>query len=96
MHSNPVRLIERAVERPRERVLSPSELSALAAALDGLEAAQQHPVAAIKVAALTGLCRISEVLGMSWECVNLETGRAAWKRKLAPGSFHYRRRSWTC
>ena len=79
--SNPCRLIERAVERPRERVLAPSELSALAAALDALEAT--HPVAAIKTAAMTGL-RISEVLGMAWERVSLETGRAALDTKTGP------------
>ena len=81
--SNPCRLIERAVERPRERVLAPSELSALAAALDALEATQRHPVAAIKTAAMTGL-RISEVLGMAWERVSLETGRAALETKTGP------------
>ena len=81
--SNPCRLIERAVERPRERVLAPSELSALAAALDALEATQRHPVAAIKTAAMTGL-RISEVLSMAWERVSLETGRAALETKTGP------------
>lgn len=81
--SNPVRLVERAVERPRERVLSPSELSALAAALDGLETEQRFPVAAIRVAAMTGL-RIAEVLGMAWERVNLETGRASLETKTGP------------
>ena len=82
-HSNPVRLVTRAVERPRERVLAPSELTALAAALDGLEAAYPFPVNAIRVAAMTGL-RISEVLGMAWERVDLETGRAALETKTGP------------
>ena len=81
--SNPVRLVVRAVERPRERVLAPSELTALAAALDGLEQAHPFPVNAIRVAAMTGL-RISEVLGMSWARVNLETGRAALETKTGP------------
>ena len=82
-YSNPVRFVERAVERPRERVLSPSELSALAAALDDLEATQGPAVAAIKVATLTGL-RIGEALGMSWARVNLELGRAALETKTGP------------
>ena len=82
-HSNPCRLVERAVERPRERVLSPSELSALADALDGLESKQRAPVAAIKVAAMTGL-RIGETLGMEWARVNLETGRASLDTKTGP------------
>ena len=81
--SNPVRLVVRAVERPRERVLAPSELTALAAALDALEPAHPFPVNAIRVAAMTGL-RISEVLGMAWEQVNLELGRAALETKTGP------------
>ena len=82
-HSNPVRLVERAVERPRERVLAPSELSALAAALNRLENEYPSQVNAIRVAAMTGL-RISEVLGMVWGGVNLELGRAALKTKTGP------------
>jgi len=82
-HSNPVRLVERAVERPRERVLAGSELTALASTLEGLEATQRPAVEAIKVAALTGL-RISEVLGMAWERVDLELGRAALDTKTGP------------
>ncbi len=82
--SNPVRLVVRAVERPRERVLAPSELTALAAALDALEPEYPFQVNAIKVAAMTGL-RISEVLGMVWERIDLETGRrAALETKTGP------------
>ena len=82
-HSNPCRLVERAVERPRERVLAPSELTALAEALDALEPANPYPVNAIRVAAMTGL-RIGEVLGLTWAGVNLETGRAALETKTGP------------
>ena len=72
--SNPCYGIERAREEPRDRVLSPSELSALSQALKQHE--QQHPasVAAIRVAALTGL-RISEVLGIQWQHIDFCTGR---------------------
>lgn len=58
-HANPVRLVERAREYPRDRVLAPSELAALAGALDALETAHPFPVNAIRVAAMTGM-RISE------------------------------------
>ena len=73
-NNNPVRGIERAREEPRDRVLRPSELKALAAALTDLEADAPAAVAAIRVAALTGL-RIGEVLGMKWEHVDFESGR---------------------
>ena len=73
-HSNPCRGIERAREQPRDRVLSPSEVSALASALGDLEAAHPAPVAAIRVAAVTGL-RIGEVLAIRWEHIDFETGR---------------------
>ena len=72
--SNPCYGIERAREEARDRVLSPSELAALAKALNQNE--EQHPasVAAIRVAALTGL-RIGEVLGIQWQHIDFETGR---------------------
>ena len=73
--TNPVRGVDRAKEQARDRVLEPSELAALARALDDLEAEHPFPVAAIRVAALTGL-RISECLSMAWEHVSFETGRA--------------------
>ncbi len=74
-HTNPVRGIERAKEQARDRVLAPSELAALARALDFLEGTYPYPVAAIRVAAMTGL-RISECLSLAWEHVSFETGRA--------------------
>ena len=81
--SNPVRLVVRAVERPRTRVLAATELAALAAALDGLEGCAPYSVNAIRVAAMTGL-RIGEVLGMRWDRVNLELGRASLETKTGP------------
>ena len=72
--SNPVRGIERAREEPRDRVLAPSELAALASALGEEEGRSPAAVAAIRVAALTGL-RIGEVLAIRWEDVSFETGR---------------------
>ncbi len=71
-HSNPCRGIEKAREEPRDRVLSPSEMEAFGAALAQTEDESPIVVAAIRVAALTGL-RISEVLSMRWEDLDLET-----------------------
>ena len=73
-HDNPARGVERAREEPRDRVLEPSELAALSDALACLEEQSPAAVAAIRVAALTGL-RIGEVLAMRWEHVAFETGR---------------------
>ena len=73
-NSNPAKRIEKAREEPRDRVLAPSELAALAKALDALEAEYPAPVAAIRVAAVTGL-RIGEVRTIRWEHVSFETGR---------------------
>ena len=73
-HSNPCRYIEKAREEPRDRVLSPAELEALAKALS--EEAKNRPaaVAAIRVAALTGL-RIGEVLHIRWQDIDFESSR---------------------
>ena len=73
-YSNPCRGIERTRETPRDRVLSPSELAALAKALNQHEEQYPASVAAIRVAALTGL-RIGEVLGIQWNHIDFETGR---------------------
>ena len=73
-NDNPARGIERAREEARDRVLSPSELGALSDALGDMEAESPASVAAIRVAAITGL-RIGEVLAMRWQHVDFETGR---------------------
>ena len=87
-NDNPARGIERAREEPRDRVLAPSELAALAEALDGLEAESPAAVAAIRVATITGL-RIGEVLGMRWEHVDFETGRLALPETKAGRRVHH-------
>ena len=72
--SNPARRIEKAREEPRDRVLSPSELAALARGLDAVESRFPAGVAAVRFAALTGL-RIGECRAVRWEHVNFETCR---------------------
>ena len=73
-NTNPARGIERAREEARDRTLSATELAALAVALNSV--AERHPaaVAAIRLAAVTGL-RIGEILAIRWEHVDFESGR---------------------
>ena len=73
-NTNPAKRIEKAREEPRDRVLEPSELATLARALTGIEDKYPAPIAAIRVAAVTGL-RIGEVRTIRWEHVSFETGR---------------------
>ena len=73
-NANPVRGIERSREEPRDRTLAPSELAALAKALDKAESATPTAVSAIRFAAVTGL-RIGEIRAIRWEHVAFETGR---------------------
>ena len=58
----------------RDRILAPSEMARLNEALHTLEDKHPFPIAAIRVAALTGL-RISECLSIEWENIAFETGR---------------------
>ena len=73
-NANPAKGIERAREEARDRILSPTEIAALSAALN--DAVERHPapVAAIRFATVTGL-RIGEVISIRWEHVSFETGR---------------------
>ena len=73
-HTNPARRIEKAKEEPRDRTLAPSELAALAGALNGLESRFPAAVRAIRFAAFTGL-RISEVMAVRWAEIDFEAGR---------------------
>ena len=72
--ANPCRKIERARETPRDRVLSPDEMAALAGALKEAETESPAAVAVIRFLALTGL-RVSEALAIQWEHVDLSSGR---------------------
>ena len=71
--TNPARGIERSVETARDRVLSPAEYETLAGALAGRAEHNPAAVAAIRLAAMTGL-RIGEVLAVQWEHVDHDTG----------------------
>ena len=73
-HTNPVRGVDRAREEARDRILSPGEIAALAAALAETEAVNPAAVAAIRFAAVTGL-RIGEILAIQWEHVDFATNR---------------------
>ena len=72
-HTNPVRGIEKAREEPRDRVLAPSEISALAVALDSSD--EEFAVTAIRFLMLTGW-RSGEALALRWADLNFETGEA--------------------
>ncbi len=74
-NSNPVRHIERYKEPPRERFLSPAELSRLGDALLEAERTQSQPafaIAAIRLLIFTG-ARRGEILSLQWEHVDLDS-----------------------
>ena len=73
--TNPVRGVDRARETARDRTLSRADFAALAAAMDDLDGRYPASVAAVRVAAMSGM-RISEVLSLAWEHVDVEAGRA--------------------
>ena len=70
---NPAKLIEKTREEPRDRVLAPSEIAALGAALSELD----NPIvaAALRFLVLTGW-RNSEALALRWENVDMVAGEA--------------------
>ena len=86
-HTNPARGIERGREEPRRRILSGDEFAALSSALKGAEEDRGPSVAAIRVAALTGL-RISEVIAMRWADVDLASGRVNLPRTKTGARVH--------
>ncbi len=73
-HTNPARLVERTREQPRDRVLAPSEVEAIARALDACD--DPFASGALRFLMLTGW-RNGEALAMRWEDVDFETGEIA-------------------
>ncbi len=74
--SNPCRHVERYPEKPRERMLIVDELARLGDALTHAEAeglTDWRPVAVVRLLLFTG-ARLSEVLGLTWELVDLGAG----------------------
>jgi integrase len=72
--SNPCRHVERNPERGRERMLSAAELARLGEALNGYKRSPYVP-AAIKLLLFTG-ARLSEILTLRWEHVDIQRGDA--------------------
>lgn len=75
--TNPCRHVKRFREAKRERFLSGDELKAIGAALaadEGEGKGNGAAVLAIRLLALTG-CRVSEILNLRWEHVDLRTGQ---------------------
>ena len=86
-HSNPVRGVTRAREEARDRILSPTEIGALSDALIAAESVHPASIAAIRVAAITGL-RIGEILGIQWDHVVFEAARLLLPSTKTGRRFH--------
>jgi integrase len=86
-NSNPAALIKPYPERKRERFLDEDELKALMAAIDAAKAedAEQgagltlYEAAAIRLLIFTG-CRLSEILTLPWDSVDLKRARIVLKQ----------------
>jgi len=72
--SNPCRHVEKFAEHKRERMLSAEEFRRLAEALNTSNRSP-YALAAIKLLVFTG-GRMSEILGLKWEWIDLERGEA--------------------
>jgi integrase len=72
--SNPCRHVRKYKEHKRERFLSEAELARLGEALSSFDGSP-YAVAAIKLLAFTG-ARLSEVLGLRWEWIDIDRGEA--------------------
>ena len=78
IHTNPVTVQKRADENKRERNLADKEIAALGKALaaaenppEGQDALPPHPLAAIRLALLTGM-RKGEILALRWDWVDFD------------------------
>ena len=87
-NTNPARGVERAREEPRDRTFSQTELAAFSLALKHAEERYPASVAAVRLAAVTGL-RIGEILGIRWEHLDLESGRLTLSATKTGRRVHY-------
>jgi integrase len=71
-NSNPCRHVEKYEEKARTRYLKPDELAKLSVALTG---ADDLVATAIKLLLFTG-CRVSEIIGLRWEHIDMKAGIA--------------------
>lgn len=69
--TNPCRHVDKFPEMKRERYLNAAELQALGAELSAIEADEPYQAALIRLLILTG-ARLSEILTLKWEQVDLE------------------------
>ena len=88
--SNPCRHVERFEETKRERFLSAAELARLGKGLAAVEragAVTPFGLAAVRLLVFTG-ARASEVLGLTWDAVDLGTGSVRIVRKGRVGTLY--------
>lgn len=88
--SNPCRHVERFAEAKRERYLSAAELARLGQALAAAEKANRltpYGLAAIRLLVFTG-ARASEILGLTWDAVELVAGNVRLVRKGRVGTLY--------
>jgi integrase len=89
-HSNPCRGVRHYPEVKRERFLSDAELARLGAELDRTDERRRTSpalTAAIRLLALSG-CRLSEVLGLRWEAIDLGAGALHLREAKAGARIH--------
>ena len=84
MRENPTRELERYRGRPKDRILSPTELAKLGATLRAHAETQLLAVVAIRAIALCG-ARRTEILSLSWDRVNPDDSFLCVISKTDPG-----------
>jgi len=88
--SNPCRHVERFEETKRERFLSAAELARLGKALAAAEKRNDvspFALAAIRLLIFTG-ARASEILGLTWDAVDVGAGSVRLRRKGRTGTLY--------
>jgi len=88
--SNPCRHVERFEETRRERFLSAAELARLGKALEAVEGVGKvtpFGLAAVRLLVFTG-ARASEILGLTWDDIDLRAGSVRLARKGRVGTLY--------